>query len=49
MNILIIIDDTKGESKEIMVLTSDTISICKKNIEQLVELIIMKNGNMMEE
>ena len=30
MNILIIIDDTKGESKEIMVLTSDTISICKK-------------------
>lgn len=30
MNILIIIDDTKGESKELMVLTTDTISICKK-------------------
>jgi hypothetical protein len=30
MNIVIIVDDTKGESKEIKVLTSDTISICKK-------------------
>jgi len=49
MDILIIIDDTKDESKEIMVLTSETIAICKKNLKHLVKIIIMKNGNIMEE
>ena len=33
MNLVIINDDTKGENKEKMVHTSDSISICKKNIE----------------
>lgn len=35
MDIIIIIDDTKGDSKEMMVQTSDTIAICKKKYKAI--------------